>query len=54
MKFGIPSKLVRTFSMLGEHLERLPLLVAAMESGEVGYTKAREFAPYIEPKDQEE
>ncbi len=24
-----------------------------MESGEVPCTKAREFAPYIEPKDQE-
>jgi len=40
--------------MLGEHLERLPLLVTAMESGEVTYTKAREFAPYIEPEDQEQ
>jgi hypothetical protein len=54
IKFDIPYKLAWTFSNLGEHLERLPLLVAAMVSGEVTYTKAREFAPYIQPEHQTE
>ena len=53
-EFDIPPKLTWTFSNLGEHLERLPMLVTAMESGEVTYTKAREFAPYIQPEDQRE
>ena len=53
-KLDIPAKLAWTFSNLGEHLERLPLLVEAMRTGEVTYTKAREFAPYIEPEEQAE
>jgi HNH endonuclease len=49
-EFEIPARQVWTFSLLGEHLERLPGLVSAMASGELSYTKAREFAPYIEPE----
>jgi len=51
--FGIPEKLAGTFSFLGEHLERLPRLREALESGEITYTKAREFAAVTDEEDVE-
>ena len=50
-RFGIPAKLASSFSFLGEHFERLPLLRAAVETGEVAWTKAREFAAVATEKD---
>jgi len=49
--WGIPRKQVWTFNCLGEHLERLPALREAMESGLVTYTKAREFAAVAQEED---
>jgi hypothetical protein len=43
-RFGVPAKLALTFSFLGEHFERLALLRTAVGSGEVAWTRAREFA----------
>jgi hypothetical protein len=42
-KFGIPTKLAGLFSWLGSKLEELPLTLQAMESGDVTYTKLREY-----------
>ncbi len=50
-RFGVPAKLASTFSFLGEHFERLPVLRAAVEAGEVAWTKAREFAALATEKD---
>jgi hypothetical protein len=52
-EIGMPGKMVWTFSILGRHLERLPLVREAMERGELTYTKAREFAARIDPEEQE-
>ncbi|MEN8152280.1 MAG: hypothetical protein ABFS86_20855, partial [Planctomycetota bacterium] len=52
--FGIPGKLAWTFSQLGEHLERLPVTRAAMERGDVGYTKVREFATFVDVRSERE
>lgn len=39
-------------SMLGEHLKRLPLPIAAMESAEVAHIRVTESAPDIAPEHQ--
>ena len=53
-EIGIPEKLAWTFSALGQHFERLPLLADAVARGDLTYTKAREFARWIAPEDQAE
>jgi hypothetical protein len=52
--FGIPGKLAGLFSWLGSKLEGLPKTLAAMESGELTYTKLREFAKQATPENEEE
>jgi len=52
--YGIPVKLAWVFSQIGEHLERLPLTRAAMERGDVGYTKVREFAAFVDTRTEAE
>ena len=54
LQFGIPGKLVALFSWLGSRLEELPLCLAAMESGELTYTKLREFVKLVDLESQEE
>ena len=53
-RFGMPGKLADLFSFLGKHLERLPLTRAAMEAGELTYTKVREFVKLATPEDEAE
>ncbi|MHC4858791.1 MAG: hypothetical protein ACYTDY_01720 [Planctomycetota bacterium] len=53
-RFGIPGKLADLFSFVGRHLERLPKTRAAMESGELTYTKAREFVKLATVETEEE
>ena len=53
-EFGIPVKLAWTFSALGKHLERLPRTRAAVEAGEIGYTKVREFMRVATERDEAE
>ena len=53
-EFGIPVKLAWTFSALGKHLERLPRTRAAVEAGEIGYTKVREFMRVATARDEAE
>ena len=42
-RFGVPGKLVGLFSWVGGKIEGLPKTLAAMERGDLGYTKVREF-----------
>ncbi len=53
-RFGIPVKLVALFSWLGSRLEELPFTLAAMESGELTYTKLREFVKLVTKENEEE
>ena len=52
--FGIPAKLAGLFSWLGLRLEELPLTLAAMERGDLTYTKLREFAKLATKENEEE
>jgi hypothetical protein len=51
-EFGIPGKLADLFCFIGRHLERLPKTRDALERGELGYTKVREFVK-LATKDDE-
>jgi len=53
-RFGIPRKLAGTFSWIGSVIEKLPLTMAAMERGEVTYTKVREFMTQATPETEAE
>lgn len=53
-RLGIPSKLASLFSFLGFHFERLPAVRAAVESGALSYTKAREFVAIATSEDEKE
>lgn len=50
--FNIPERLGSLFVVVGRHLERLPLSRAAMERGELTYTKFREYMSIAEPEDE--
>jgi uncharacterized protein YifE (UPF0438 family) len=50
VEFEIPEKLTWTFAYLGRDLGKLPKTRAAVESGELTYTKAREFARKATPE----
>ena len=52
-RFGIPAKLAGLFSWLGSRLEELPLCLSAMESGELTYTKLREFVKQATPENED-
>ena len=52
-KFGIPGKLADLFCFLAGHFERLPKTRAALECGDLTYTKAREFVKIATPTDEE-
>jgi hypothetical protein len=53
-RWGIPVKLAGLFAFLGSHFERLPRTRAAVESGELSYTKAREFVSLANPGTEED
>ena len=53
-RFGIPRKLAGTFSWIGSVIEKLPLTRAAMERGEVTYTKVREYMTRAGPETEAE
>jgi len=53
-RFHIPAKLAATFSWIGSRLEELPLTQAAMETGDLTYTKLREYLNLITPETEAE
>ena len=53
-RYGIPRKLAGLFSWIGSKLEELPLTLAAMEEGEINYTKLREFVNLLTPENEAE
>ena len=52
--FGMPAKLAGTFNFLGSRLECLPKTCAALDSGRLTYTKAREFITLATPENEEQ
>lgn len=51
-RYGIPGKLADLFCFIAGHLARLPKTRAALECGDLTYTKAREFVRIATPDDE--
>jgi hypothetical protein len=51
-RFGMKDRLAGCFLNLGKHLARLPETRAALEAGDLTYTKAREFVPIASRADE--